>query len=114
MLYLDQRSDSYPESTAPSASSLLGSSGHVSEVDRVYAEIFDAVMDRRLLPGAKLTESTLCEIFNCSRATVRSALAQLGHDKIVVLEPNRGPMSGSQGQKKPAISLKPGARLNVS
>ncbi len=47
-------------------------------------------MDRRLLPGAKLTESTLCEIFNCSRATVRSALAQLGHDKIVVLRPNRG------------------------
>ncbi|NLZ09949.1 MAG: GntR family transcriptional regulator [Alcaligenaceae bacterium] len=90
MLYLDQRSDSYSESTAPRASSLLGSAGHVSEVDRVYAEIFDAVMDRRLLPGAKLTESTLCEIFNCSRATVRAALAQLGHDKIVVLEPNRG------------------------
>ena len=90
MLYLDQRYDAYHESAAPSASSLLRVSGHVSEVDRVYAEIFDAVMDRRLLPGAKLTESTLCEIFNCSRATVRSALAQLGHDKIVVIHHNRG------------------------
>jgi DNA-binding GntR family transcriptional regulator len=94
MLYLDQRNELSDESTAPRASSLLDTpdraSGKVSEVDRVYAEIFDAVMDRRLLPGAKLTEAALCEIFDCSRATVRAALAQLGHDKIVVLLPNRG------------------------
>ncbi|MAL01760.1 MAG: GntR family transcriptional regulator [Alcaligenaceae bacterium] len=94
MLYLDQHDDLQGESTAPRASSLLERRGQkigrVSEVDRVYAEIFDAVMDRRLLPGAKLTESALCDIFSCSRATVRAALAQLGHDKIVVLLPNRG------------------------
>src|SRR3546814_15922538 len=47
-------------------------------------------MDRRLLPGAKLTEATLCAVFACSRATVRTALSQLAHDKIVVIEPNRG------------------------
>ncbi|WP_269498365.1 GntR family transcriptional regulator [Castellaniella sp. S9] len=78
---------------APSASSLRnppGSAGARSEVDRVYGEIFDAAMDRRLLPGAKLTEATLCTIFSCSRATVRTALSQLAHDKIVVIEPNRG------------------------
>lgn len=94
MLYLDQHYHLHGESTAPPASSLLERSsppaGRVSEVDRVYAQIFDAVMDRRLLPGAKLTESALCDVFNCSRATVRAALAQLGHDKIVVLLPNRG------------------------
>lgn len=77
---------------APKASSLRsaqqGASG--SEVDRVYTEIFDAVMDRRLMPGAKLTEAKLCSIFACSRTTVRAALSQLAHDRIVVIEPNRG------------------------
>lgn len=75
---------------APSASSLLAGEGRDSEVGRVYSQIFDAVMDRRLLPGAKLTESTLCSIFDCSRATVRAALSALAHDKIVLLEANRG------------------------
>jgi DNA-binding GntR family transcriptional regulator len=82
---------------APKASSLRGASpgglpsaGARAEADRVYDEIFDAVMDRRLLPGAKLTEATLCSIFSCSRSVVRSALSQLAHDKIVVIEPNRG------------------------
>jgi DNA-binding GntR family transcriptional regulator len=77
---------------APRASTLRNpkASGEPSEVERVYGEIFDAAMDRRLLPGAKLTESTLCSIFQCSRSTVRAALAQLAYDKLVVIEPNRG------------------------
>lgn len=90
MLYLDDSSDRTNESVAPSASTLLEGWGSGSDVDRIYAAIFDAVMDRQLLPGAKLTESALCGIFDCSRATVRGALAQLAHDKLVVLLPNRG------------------------
>jgi DNA-binding GntR family transcriptional regulator len=77
---------------APRASSLRDPrpAAERPEVDRVYGEIFDAAMDRRLLPGAKLTEATLCAVFDCSRGTVRAALARLAHDKIVVIEPNRG------------------------
>lgn len=90
MLCLDQHTEPGSAIAAPRASSLLEGGRGGGEVDRVHAEIFDAVMDRRLLPGAKLTESALCEIFSCSRATVRAALAQLAHDKLVVLRPNRG------------------------
>ncbi|MDX3896069.1 GntR family transcriptional regulator [Pusillimonas sp.] len=90
MLRLDQRATRGSDIAAPKASSLLEGGLGGGEVDRVYADIFDAVMDRRLLPGAKLTEAALCEVFRCSRATVRAALAQLAHDKIVVLRPNRG------------------------
>lgn len=90
MLYLDSQPNSVLHSAAPKASSLLEGSGSGSEINRAYTEIFDAVMDRRLLPGAKLTESALCRVFACSRATARGALAQLAHDKIVVLLPNRG------------------------
>src|SRR5690606_28501006 len=48
--------------------------GRRSDVERVYDDIFDAVMDRRLLPGTQLTEATLCSVFSCSRSVVRSAL----------------------------------------
>ncbi|MBV2181510.1 MAG: GntR family transcriptional regulator [Castellaniella sp.] len=81
-----------PDLRAPRASSLRNPkrADSPSDVDRVYNEIFDAAMDRRLLPGAKLTEATLCSIFDCSRSTVRAALARLAYDKIVLIEPNRG------------------------
>lgn len=77
---------------APRASALVSNravSGG-SEVARVYNEILDAVTDCRLLPGMRLTETALCKAFACSRATVRLALAQLAHDRIVTNEPNRG------------------------
>ena len=87
---------------APRASTLRGSSsaGMASDVDRVYGEIFDAAMDRRLLPGAKLTESALCAAFDCSRGTVRAALARLAHDKLVAIEPNRGAYVWQAGPKE--------------
>ena len=75
---------------APRPSSFLEGRAGASDIDRVHAEIFDAMMDGRLKPGAKLTESSLCDIFRCSRATVRGALAQLAHDRLVVLQPHRG------------------------
>lgn len=92
MLQLKSPRGVSPELKAPRASSLRNpkAAGNPSEVDRVYGEIFDAAMDRRLLPGAKLTEATLCSVFDCSRSTVRAALAQLAYDKVVLIEPNRG------------------------
>src|SRR5690606_41316935 len=90
MLCLDQHADSGSDIAAQRASSLLEGGRGGSEVDRVQDEIFDAVMDRRLLPGAKLTESALCEIFSGSQSTGRDALAQLAHDKIELRRPNRG------------------------
>ncbi|HEX7386160.1 MAG TPA: GntR family transcriptional regulator [Castellaniella sp.] len=92
MLELKPDRAGVPDLQAPRASALRDPRPvqERSEVDRVYGEVFDAAMDRRLLPGAKLTEATLCSAFQCSRSTVRAALARLAHDKIVVIEPNRG------------------------
>jgi DNA-binding GntR family transcriptional regulator len=90
MLQLNNGRAAHPAVDAPRASSLLGTQDSSSEIHRVYNEIFDAVMDTRLLPGSKLTEATLCSICACSRATVRGALAQLAHDKIVNIVPHRG------------------------
>lgn len=63
MLQIGRYGSSHLDTDAPSASSLLEGAKPDSDIGRVYSEIFDAVMDRRLLPGAKLTETTLCDIF---------------------------------------------------
>ncbi|MBK4735382.1 GntR family transcriptional regulator [Noviherbaspirillum pedocola] len=59
---------------------------------RVYQTIFDSVMSQRLLPGTKLPEAALCELFHVGRTTVQKALQRLAHEYIVELRPNRGAM----------------------
>lgn len=56
----------------------------------VYDAIYGAVMEHRVAPGTRLTETSLCDIFGVSRAVVRLALLRLSHDRIVTLTPNRG------------------------
>jgi len=58
--------------------------------DRVFNAILDAVLDHRLVPGTKLKERELAEIFGTSRGAVRGALTRLGHSLLVELRPNRG------------------------
>ena len=43
-----------------------------------------------LLPGARLTESTIAEDLGVSRNTVREAFAELASERLVVRHPNRG------------------------
>jgi DNA-binding GntR family transcriptional regulator len=55
-------------------------------VDAVTA----AVIERRLMPGTRLAEQSMAEIFGVSRTIVRQALNQLSRDRLVTLEPARG------------------------
>lgn len=55
-------------------------------VDRV----FKAVMEQRLAPGTKLSESVLCKTFGVGRMRVRRALLLLANQGIVNLQSNRG------------------------
>lgn len=56
---------------------------------RIYSSIFDAVMDRRLIPGTRLPEAALAKLYKVSRAVVRKALQALANDHIVSLRPNQ-------------------------
>ncbi len=49
-----------------------------------------AIMDHRLIPGCKLGERELAEIFGVSRIVVRQALIRLADDDLVQIERNRG------------------------
>ena len=56
----------------------------------LYRQIRRAIAERRLLPGTKLTEESLAELFGVSRARVRKVLLLLSKDYIVQQRPNRG------------------------
>lgn len=56
----------------------------------IRARIMQAIFERRLPPGEKLTEDRLAELFGVSRTVVRQALARLAQDGIVEHHPNRG------------------------
>ena len=58
--------------------------------DWIYDQVFSAVLEQRLIPGAKLKESELCEVFGVSRTIIRRILLRLSLDKMVELRPNRG------------------------
>ena len=64
--------------------------GVQSGADSMYERIFNAILEHRLPPGAKLGEDKLGAIFGVSRARVRQVLARLAHEGIVTVQPNRG------------------------
>lgn len=50
----------------------------------------DAIVDRRLVPGTKLSEAEVGALFDVSRTVVRSALQMLAFEGLVNSERNRG------------------------
>ncbi|WP_445155697.1 GntR family transcriptional regulator [Arthrobacter sp. Hor0625] len=61
-----------------------------SVADRVAAELRRMLAEGELLPGTRLTESTIAEDLGVSRNTVREAFAELAAERLVVRQPNRG------------------------
>lgn len=57
---------------------------------RIVHAITTAIVERRLMPGTKLAEQQIADIFKVSRTLVRQALMQLSRDRLVTLEPARG------------------------
>ena len=61
-----------------------------STTQRIVESVQLAIVERRLMPGTKLAEQKIADIFKVSRTIVRQALNQLSRDKLVTLEPARG------------------------
>lgn len=58
--------------------------------DVIYAELYNAICERQLLPDTKLGEAMLAEHYGVSRTIIRQVLLRLSGDYLVKLEPNRG------------------------
>ena len=68
-----------------------------SSTQRIVASIVEAIVERRLMPGTKLAESQIGELFDVSRTVVRQALNQLSRDRLITLEPARGAFVAQPG-----------------
>ena len=56
----------------------------------VYGRVFDAILEQKLVPGTRLNEEELTQIFSVSRTVIRKALVRLTHDSIVETRQNKG------------------------
>lgn len=61
-----------------------------SSTEHIVAAITQAIVEHRLLPGAKLVEQKIGDRFGVSRTIVRQAMFRLSELKLVRLEPARG------------------------
>ena len=76
-----------PGSTASRGAEDDGAGG---STQRIVDAITTAIVERRLMPGTKLAEGPIGDIFAVSRTVVRQALNRLSRDRLVTLEPARG------------------------
>jgi len=51
-----------------------------------------AIIDGRLVPGARLIERELTEMMGVSRTVIREALRQLESEGLIAIIPNKGPV----------------------
>lgn len=61
-----------------------------SGVQSIYEQILGAIFERKLLPGTRLKEEELCEVFGVGRGGVRKVLQRLAHENLAVIIPNSG------------------------
>ncbi|MEO1538207.1 MAG: GntR family transcriptional regulator [Pseudomonadota bacterium] len=56
----------------------------------IVRHLTEAVHEHRVLPGMKLSEDEVGEVFGVSRTIVRQALRSMAHEGLVTIERNRG------------------------
>ncbi|MCP8939091.1 GntR family transcriptional regulator [Alsobacter sp. SYSU M60028] len=61
-----------------------------SRIDAIYQALFKAILAQELLPGTKLSEVAIGELFSVSRTIVRAALNRLHTESLVEFRQNRG------------------------
>ncbi|WP_432473965.1 GntR family transcriptional regulator [Amphritea sp. HPY] len=59
-------------------------------VESIYDQILAAIFERKLLPGTRLKEEELSEVFGTGRGGIRKVLQQLAHENLVETIPNSG------------------------
>ena len=79
-----------PERHARRAGRAAPAAPAAGATQRIVESITEAIVARRLMPGTKLAEQKIADIFKVSRTLVRQALNQLSRDRLVTLEPARG------------------------
>ena len=74
----------------PTPRQVLKATGKSASKADIYQRIYDAIVEHRLMPGTKLSEERVAELFSVSRTQVRGVLQRLAVEQLVTLIPNRG------------------------
>lgn len=62
----------------------------INAEEKVYNELRDAIIQRRLYPNMQLTETSIATKLGVSRTPIRAALKRLDYDGLVRIIPNKG------------------------
>ena len=68
----------------------LETAAQIPSAEEIAARLTEAVHEHRLLPGMKLSEDEVGDIFGVGRTVVRQALRSLAHEGLLSIERNRG------------------------
>lgn len=68
----------------------LSSPTALTRTERVHQALRRAIIEQKLVPGARLPEDAIGESFGTSRTIAREALGRLAVEGLVDLKPNRG------------------------
>lgn len=85
-----KKSTTVPHGLPSEAPLDAASANEASSTEQIVVAVTRAIVEHRLLPGAKLVEQKLGDHFGVSRTIVRQALFRLSQLKLVRLEPARG------------------------
>ena len=67
--------------------------------ERVAGYLREIIMRGEVQPGQRLREQALCDQLQVSRATLREALRTLEAERLIVMQPHRGPMVATMSPK---------------
>ena len=59
---------------------------------QIVSKLREAILSGHFKPGERLVESTLCQMINVSRSSLREALRRLEGEKLILNVPNKGPL----------------------
>ncbi|MDI2592095.1 GntR family transcriptional regulator [Pseudomonas sp. N3-W] len=62
-----------------------------TSADDLYPQVFDAILEQRLVPSSRFTEESLADLFGTSRSSIRQVLTRLSHQQIIIVRPNHRP-----------------------
>lgn len=68
--------------------------------ERAFERIRDAIIDGQLKPGTRLIERELCAAMGVSRASIREVIRRLEAERLVDVEPRRGPTVATLNRKQ--------------
>lgn len=70
--------------------------------DQAFERLRDAIITGHFAPGARLIERELCEAMGVSRTSIREVLRRLEAERLIEVEPRRGPVVARLSRKQVA------------